>query len=80
MRSLPGSDVWSDSVFHLRFIAEVAMKAGEWDLARFVAHQLETHAPYYAGDHSILSLVAQHDGDKAEASRESDLARKLLQP
>jgi Flp pilus assembly protein TadD len=80
MRSMPGSDAWSDSVFHLRFIAEVAMKAGEWDLARFVAHQLEAHAPYYAGTHSILSLVAQHDGDKAEAARESNQARKLLQP
>jgi tetratricopeptide (TPR) repeat protein len=80
MCSMPGSDVWSDSVFHLRFIAEVAMKSGEWDLARFVAHQLETHAPYYAGTHSILALVAQHDGDNAGASRESNLARRLRQP
>src|SRR5262249_5798435 len=80
MRSLPGSDAWSEAVFHLRFIAQVAINAGEWDLARFVAHQLAAHAPFYAGAHLALALVAQHDGDTAQATLESNLAKRLQLP
>jgi predicted metalloendopeptidase/Tfp pilus assembly protein PilF len=63
MRALPGSDAWSDAMFHIRLIAEIAMDYGDWDLARFAAHQLAEHAPFYTGTHSLLSRIAEYDRD-----------------
>lgn len=77
IRSLPGSDAWSDYVFHLEFIAEVSADAGEWDLTRSVAQELEAKAPFYRGTHTLLSRVAQHDGNLAAASQEMELSRKF---
>lgn len=77
MRALPGSDAWSDAMFHIRLIAEIAMDYGDWDLARFAAHQLVEHAPFYAGAHGLLARIAEHDGDVLGAAHEPAGARKL---
>ena len=76
LRSLSGSDAWSDTMFQLRFMASIAGDAGEWELARFIAHQLLEHAPHYAGAHKVLARVTGHDGDVSAAQRELELARR----
>lgn len=77
IRSLPGSDAWSDLIFHLHFIAKIAMDANEWDLARFVGRQLEDKAPYYFGAHAVMARIAAHDNDQPRAHDELELAKKL---
>jgi tetratricopeptide (TPR) repeat protein len=77
MRALPGSDAWSDAMFQLRLIAEIAMDYGDWDLARFAAHQLVEQAPFYAGAHSLLARIAEHDGETSGSAHEPVRAGKL---
>lgn len=77
VRGLPGSDAWSDAMFELRFIAEIAIEAGEWDVARFAAQQLLDHAPLYAGAHSLMARLAEHDGNASAAMRESQRVKQL---
>jgi hypothetical protein len=77
MQSVPGSDAWSDTLFLLRFMAEVAIEAQEWDLAKFISHELKSHAPLYSGTHVLLANLARHEGNAREAMRESELANQV---
>jgi hypothetical protein len=77
MRALPGSDAWSDAMFHLCWIAEIAIEYGDWRLARFAAGELQDHAPFYTGTRSLLARIARHDADAQEGAHEPDRARKL---
>ncbi|HEY6352640.1 MAG TPA: tetratricopeptide repeat protein [Candidatus Angelobacter sp.] len=77
VRGLPGSDAWSDAMFQLRLIGEIAIEAGDWELARFAAQQLLDHAPLYAGTHSLLARLAEHDGNAPLAMRESQRVKQL---
>lgn len=77
VRGLPGSDAWSDALFELRFVAEIAIEAGDWPLAKFAAQQLLDHAPLYAGAHTLLARLAEHDGNTSAAMRESQRVKQL---
>ena len=77
VRGLPGSDAWSDALFELRFVAEIAIEAGDWPLAKFAAQQLLDHAPLYAGAHSLLARLAEHDGNTSAALREAQRVKQL---
>jgi len=77
VRALPGSDAWSDALFELRFVAEIAIDAGDWELARFAAQQLLDHAPLYPGTHTLLARLAEHDGNTSAALRESRRVKQL---
>ena len=75
-RALPGPDAWTQSLFRLEALARSARQVGDWALAARMAQLMLEHDPDYAGTHYALALVAQHDGSRATAAREFDLAVK----
>jgi tetratricopeptide (TPR) repeat protein len=70
LRSLPGPDAWSQSLFRLEAMARAARDVGDWELAARLAQIMSEHDPAYAGTHYALALVAEHDGQPAAAKRE----------
>lgn len=75
LRSLPGPDNWSQTLFSLELIARSAMDAGAWDLAEYTASQMLDHDPAYGGSHLAVALTLQHQGDLDAASREMATAK-----
>ena len=69
IRSVPGPDSWSQSLFQIESIAATARAAGDWDLAEFAAEQMIEHDPSYAGGYYASGLVDQHRG---ESTRQRD--------
>jgi Tfp pilus assembly protein PilF len=65
IRSLPGADAWSDLVFHLDFIATVALDKQEWDLLRFVVRELQSQAPFDRATHAWVRRIAEYDVNHA---------------
>jgi hypothetical protein len=76
MRSAPGPDAWSQTLFRLESMARGAMEAGDWELAAFVADQMLDHDDAYGGSHWTKAQVLQHQGDKAGAARERETAQR----
>jgi tetratricopeptide (TPR) repeat protein len=76
VRALPGPDNWTQALFTLERLARTARDAGEWDLAEWIAQQMQQHDPNYAGTHYALGLIAQHKGDAAVARKAFDLAKR----
>jgi len=76
MRRLPGPDEWTETLFSLEWVFQLAHKSGAWDLAEFTASQMAGHDKYYGGTHYALGLVAEHRGDAAGARREFSEAEK----
>jgi len=76
LRSLPGPDNWSQTLFSLELMARSAMEAGDWDLAEYTASQMLDHDPAYGGSHLALALTLRHEGDLDAASREMATARQ----
>jgi len=77
IEAVPGPDAWSDALFELESIAQIARKAGDWDLAESTAREMIQHDPTYGGGHLALALALHHRGDSAEAHDELAAARKL---
>jgi len=76
LRRLAGPDEWTETLFSLEWVFQLAHKAGAWDLAEFTASQMAGHDKYYGGTHYALGLVAEHRGDAAAARREFSEAEK----
>jgi hypothetical protein len=55
-RRTPG--VWL-ALFQLEFIAEVARRSGDWNLAELTARQMIEHDPSYAGGYYGIGLAAE---------------------
>ena len=74
LRSLPGPDNWSQSLFRLEAMARTARDVGDWQMAGLLAQMMTSHDPAYAGTHYAAALVAEHDGNGPTAKREFALA------
>jgi tetratricopeptide (TPR) repeat protein len=77
LRAMPGQDTWSEALFPLEFIAQVARESGDWNLAEFTAKQMTEQDPSYAGGYYALGLAAEHSGNAASARRQFQMAEKL---
>jgi tetratricopeptide (TPR) repeat protein len=77
LRVAPGPDAWGQALFTLEAIARAAREVGEWDFAGWAARQMLEHDPNYGGSHFALGLVAEREGDLANARREFELAKGL---
>lgn len=76
MRSRPGADAWSDALFHFELIEHLSAELDAWDVAELTAKQMQEHAPDYGGTHLALAQIARHQGNKATADHELQLAIK----
>src|SRR5205823_13705907 len=76
-RAAPGPDAWTQALFTLEAIAKAAREVGDWDFAGRAARQVLAHDANYAGGHYALALVAQHNGDLAEARTRFERAAQL---
>ena len=77
LRALLGPDAWSQALFRLESIAQVAREAGDWELAEYTAKQMLDHDTAYAGSHYAMALVAEHKGQKSIAEQEFAKAEQL---
>lgn len=60
-------DAWIATVVQLEAAARVARERGQVALASDLSGLLRQHAPYYAGTHYALGLLAEQRGDKSAA-------------
>jgi tetratricopeptide (TPR) repeat protein len=77
IRSVPGPDSWSEALFQLESIANIAREAGDWELAEFTAHEMIEHDPSYAGGYYALGLVDEHRAKQSSARQQFVQAEKL---
>ncbi len=75
--AVPGPDAWSEALFELESIAQVARQVEDWELAESTARRMIQHDPSYAGGYCALGLVAEHQGDTGMARQEFAIAEKL---
>ena len=74
--AMPGPDAWSSATFQLETIAQRARDAGDWNLARYTAHNIMEHNPNYGGGYYAMALVAEHAKDSAPESQLLSSAQK----
>ncbi|HEY6267496.1 MAG TPA: tetratricopeptide repeat protein [Candidatus Acidoferrum sp.] len=77
LQSVPGPDAWISAQFELEAMAQSARKAGDWELAGFLARQMILHNLNYAGGHFAFALAAAHAGNSADAAKAFAAAEKL---
>ena len=76
LRALLGPDAWSQALFRLESIAQVAREAGDWELAEYTAKQMLEHDPAYAGSHYAMALVNEHRGQVPIAKKGFSIAEE----
>jgi tetratricopeptide (TPR) repeat protein len=76
VRAAPGPDAWVQGVFTIEAIARAARDVDDWEFAGWAAAQLLEHDPNYGGSHYAMALAARHDGDRARAATEMQLAKQ----
>jgi len=74
--AMPGPDAWSSATFQLETIAQRARDAGDWNLAKYTAHNIMEHNPKYGGGYYAMALVAEHNKDSGAESQLLSLAQK----
>ena len=77
LRALLGPDAWSQALFRLESIAQVAREAGDWELAEYTAKQMLEHDAAYAGSHYAMALVAEKNGERSAAEKAFARAQEL---
>jgi tetratricopeptide (TPR) repeat protein len=65
LRALPGPDAWSQALFRLEALSQMARQVGDWELAEFTANQMIEHDRAYGGSHLAVALASEHRGDLA---------------
>ena len=75
--AVSGPDAWSESLFLLDSVAQIALEIGDWELVEYTAQKMIRHDSSYAGGHFVLALSAEHQGDALVAQREFALGEKL---
>jgi tetratricopeptide (TPR) repeat protein len=76
-REATGPDNWVQALFVLEAMARAAREAGDWPFAAWLAEEMRSHDPQYAGTHYALALVAAHNGNTAAARTEFAAAERL---
>jgi len=60
LEASPGTDAWSDALFHLEYFGEIAARAKLWDAARSSGERLRRLAPNYSeGQLLLLDIQGQ---------------------
>jgi tetratricopeptide (TPR) repeat protein len=77
LRAQLGPDAWSQALFRMEGLGQVARSLGDWELAELVGRQMLAHDQNYAGAHYAIALVAEQKGDRAVATQAYALAAKL---
>jgi len=77
IRAANGPDAWTQGLFQLEFLWEVARRESNWELAGQLAQAMLERAPDYPGSHYCLAIVAQHNKDFESAIREFTVAQRL---
>ena len=77
LRALLGPDAWSQALFRLESIAQIAREAGDWELAEYTAKQMLDHDAAYGGSHYATALAAEHKGERSVAEKEFTKAYEL---
>jgi len=77
IRAANGPDAWTQGLFQLEFLCDVARRENDWELAGQLAQAMDQRAADYAGSHYALAIVAQHSGDSETAAGEFSTAAKL---
>ena len=77
IRAANGPDAWTQGLFQIEFLCDVARRENGWALTSRLAQAMEERAADYAGSHYALALVAQHSGDTVTAASEFSIAVKL---
>jgi tetratricopeptide (TPR) repeat protein len=72
-----GPDAWTQGLFQLEFLCDVARREKDWALASRLAQAMYERASDYAGAHYALAAVAQHNSDSETAAGEFSTAAKL---
>src|SRR5205085_1091864 len=67
LRSRPGPDAWSETLFTVEAAARAVRQAGDAALAGELAEQLRQHDPAYAGTAFARALTADQKGDRVAA-------------
>ena len=70
LRALLGPDAWSQALFRLESIAQLARDVHDWELAEHTAKQMLEHDAAYAGSHYAMALVAEQKGERSVAEQE----------
>jgi tetratricopeptide (TPR) repeat protein len=76
LRSAPGPDAWTQSLFRLEVMARNARFTDDWELAEYLATQMLEHDAAYGGTHFAYGLVLRNKKDFEGFARESETARK----
>ncbi|MFN2446810.1 MAG: hypothetical protein ABR606_14665 [Vicinamibacterales bacterium] len=69
LRAQLGPDAWSQALFRMEGLAQMARSVGDWELAELVAAQMLEHDRNYAGGHFAAALVAEQKGERERASQ-----------
>jgi Tfp pilus assembly protein PilF len=77
IRAANGPDAWSQGLFRLEFVARFAGRVGDWGASEELSRLMLDRAPFYAGSHYALALVAKHNGDADGAHSEFAAAEKF---
>ncbi|HKY32889.1 MAG TPA: hypothetical protein VJV23_10155 [Candidatus Polarisedimenticolia bacterium] len=77
IRAVPGPDAWAQALFRLEAIGRTARRLGDWELAEHTARQMMEHDPAYGGSRLASALAAARKGDREQASRDLEEARRL---
>lgn len=75
-RRATSADSWSQGLFRVEVLSNLARETGQWDVAEQLAALMLAVDPYYGGSHYAKALVLEHRGDRAAATQEFDAAKK----
>jgi tetratricopeptide (TPR) repeat protein len=74
-RRATSADSWSQGLFRVEVLANLARETAQWNTAEDLASLLLEVDPHYGGSHYAKALVAEHRGDRTTAAQEFEAAR-----
>jgi tetratricopeptide (TPR) repeat protein len=75
-RRATSADSWSQGLFRLEMLTNLARETKQWDIAEQLAALMLAIDPYYGGSHYAKALTAGHRGETATAAQEFDAAKR----
>ena len=74
-RRATSADSWSQGLFRVEVLSNLARQTGRWEIAEQLAGLMLAVDPYYGGSHYAKALAAEHSGDRAVMTQEFDAAK-----
>jgi tetratricopeptide (TPR) repeat protein len=75
-RLATSADSWSQGLFRVELLSNLARQTGQWDVADQLAALMLSVDPSYGGSHYAKALVAEHRGDPTAAALEFGAAKR----